>query len=123
MGAKIVHFEITTNRPPDELQRFYAETFGWSIQAAPMPDMPDLNYGLVSAEDAGIGGGIGGTPNSERPGHVTFYIGVLDPEATLKEIESRGGRTLMPAEEIIPGTTIALFQDPHGNMVGLTNVD
>ncbi|HEX2053357.1 MAG TPA: VOC family protein [Actinomycetota bacterium] len=120
MGAKVVHFEITTNHQPEELQRFYADTFGWNVIAAPMPDAPDMSYGLIDAADAGIGGGIGGTAGGDMPGHVTFYLQVPDPQATLQQIESRGGKILMPPEEIVPGTTIALFQDPHGNMVGLT---
>jgi uncharacterized protein len=45
---------------------------------------------------------------------------VDDPEATLQEIERRGGKRLMGPEEILPGTTIALFHDPHGHMIGLT---
>jgi hypothetical protein len=57
------------------------------------------------------------------PGHVTFYVQVPDPEATLKEIESRGGKTLMAPDEVAPGTTIALFQDPHGHMIGLTKAE
>lgn len=59
------------------------------------------------------------TPDPNMPGHVTFYIEVPDPEATLKKIESRGGKRLIGPEEIIPGTTIALFHDPHGALIGL----
>ncbi|MGH8937454.1 MAG: VOC family protein, partial [Acidimicrobiia bacterium] len=84
------------------------------------PGGPPVSYGIVSDQEAGIGGGIGGTPDPNMPGHVTFYVMVPDPAATLKDIESRGGQTLMPPEEVVPGTTIALFRDPHGNMIGLT---
>jgi predicted enzyme related to lactoylglutathione lyase len=118
VGRPIVHFEVVTNGDSKELAKFYADTFGWNIDAN-----NEFGYGVVSSEDAGIGGGIGGTPDSNMPGHVTFYVSVPDPEATLKEIEGRGGKTLMPPEEIIPGTTIALFQDPHGHMIGLTKAE
>jgi hypothetical protein len=57
----------------------------------------------VTAEDAGIGGGIRGTPDPSMPNHVTFYVEVPDPAATLKEIEARGGKTVMGPEEISPG--------------------
>ena len=120
MGAKVVHFEVVTSGNADELQNFYSEVFGWNVQKTEVPGGPPINYGLVSADDAGIGGGIGGTPDPGMPSHVTFYIQVPDPAATLKEIESRGGSTLMGPETIVPGTTIALFQDPQGNMIGLT---
>lgn len=115
MGAKVVHFEVITNGDVKELSSFYADTFGWNVDAN-----NEFNYGLVTPDDAGIGGGIGGTPEPGMPGHVTFYVQVPDPKATLEEIESRGGKTLMQPEEIVPGTTIAMFQDPHGNIVGLT---
>jgi predicted enzyme related to lactoylglutathione lyase len=115
MGRPVVHFEVITNGNAQELQQFYADTFGWNVDWN-----NEFNYGIVTDKDAGVGGGIGATPNPNMPGHVTFYVQVPDPEATLKEIESRGGKTLMPPEEIIPGTTIALFHDPHGNLIGLT---
>ena len=120
MGAKVVHFEVVTNKEASELQTFYSEVFGWNVERAQIPDGPPINYGLVSGDDAGITGGIGGTPDPESPSHVTFYVQVGDPEATMREIETRGGRRLMGPEEIVPGTTIALFSDPHGNLVGLS---
>ncbi len=115
MGSPVVHFEIITNGNAEELGKFYADTFGWNVDT----NNP-FKYGLVTGEDAGIGGGIGGTPDPSMPNHVTFYVQVPDPAATLKDIEGRGGKTVMGPEEILPGTTIALFLDPHGNMVGLT---
>lgn len=118
MGRPIVHFEVVTNGNAEELQRFYAETFGWKVDAD-----NEFKYGVVTSEDAGIGGGIGPTPDPNMPGHVTFYVSVPDPEETLKEIESRGGKTMMAPEEILPGTTIALFQDPHGHMIGLLKAE
>jgi predicted enzyme related to lactoylglutathione lyase/ABC-type transporter Mla MlaB component len=123
MGAPVVHFEVVTNKDAEGLQKFYADVFGWNVQNPPeMPEgMPP--YGLVSAEDAGIGGGIGATGNTDTPGHVTFYIGVPDPEATMQQIESLGGTRVMGPAEIVPGTVIGLFKDPDGNMVGLSKVE
>ncbi|MGH2749524.1 MAG: VOC family protein [Actinomycetota bacterium] len=120
MASPVVHFEVMTNGDAEELQKFYSDTFGWNIDSNPVPGGPQVSYGLVSDQDAGIGGGIGGTPDPNMPGHVTFYVQVADPEATLKEVESRGGQTVMGAEEVVPGTTIAMFRDPHGNLIGLT---
>jgi predicted enzyme related to lactoylglutathione lyase len=115
MGAKVVHFEVTTNGNAEELQKFYADTFGWNLDT----NNPQ-KYGVITPDDAGIGGGVGGTPDPNMPGHVTFYVLVPDPEATLKEIESRGGKTVLPPSEVAPDTVIAMFQDPHGNLIGLS---
>jgi len=50
---------------------------------------------------------------------VTFYVHTDDPKATLAKIEKLGGRVLMPLTEVAPETTIALFADPEGHVVGL----
>lgn len=114
MADPVVHFEIIS-QDADKLHSFYSDVFGWKIDA----NNP-MNYGLVDNESAGIGGGIGAPPEGYQ-GHVTFYIQVTDPAATLEQIESLGGKTLMPPDEI-PGTdtTIAQFSDPAGNVIGLT---
>ena len=44
-----------------------------------------MDYGLVHAEDRGIG------QANEGPGHITIYIEVDDLAAYLKKIESLGG--------------------------------
>lgn len=50
---------------------------------------------------------------------VSIYVQVDDTDAFLKKIEAKGGKTLMPTTTIMPGTTIALFADPEGNVTGL----
>lgn len=114
MAGRVVHFEVMTNKEAGELRSFYSDLFGWNIDTN-----EEFNYGMVDGAQAGIGGGIGGLPDPNIPGHVTFYVEVPDLEATLGQAESRGGSRLMGPEEIMPGTTIALFQDPHGNTIGL----
>ena len=76
----------------------------------------DGGYGMLRQEEltAGIGAASdGGT------GHVTFYIGAEDPQGTLAKVEANGGRVIMPLTEVAPETTIALFADPEGHVVGL----
>jgi len=77
----------------------------------------------VTAEDAGIGGGIRGTPDPSMPNHVTFYVEVPRPGGDTqgdrgprrKDGDGAGGNK--------PGTTIAVFLDPHGDMVGLSKAE
>jgi predicted enzyme related to lactoylglutathione lyase len=110
-GHPIVHWEIQSQNPAN-LQRFYAEAFGWKIDAN-----NSMNYGMVaSAGKGGINGGIGGT---EGPGsRVTVYAAVPDISAVLERIASLGGRTLMPRTDIGP-VIMALYGDPEGNVMGL----
>ncbi len=121
MGQPVVHFEVI-GKDGEKLQSFYAELFGWKIDA----NNP-AKYGTVSregntnAEGVGIGGGVATGQSPEDPGHVTFYVEVPDVEAALVKADSLGGtRVFGPAP--VPGTEIELgqFTDPEGHLIGLT---
>lgn len=111
MSHPVVHFEISGN-DLGKLQQFYTDVFGWNAQKVP----GDVPYVMVEKEDGGIGGGIGQAPDGN--GHVTFYVGTDDPQATLDKVEKAGGKTILPITEL-PQVTIALFADPEGHVVGL----
>jgi predicted enzyme related to lactoylglutathione lyase len=115
MGKPIVHWEIVSNGPAKDVQSFYADLFGWKMDAS-----NELGYGLIDKSEAGLAGGVMGSTDPNLPGHVTVYVGVDDPDAVLKEIESHGGTIVLPTTEVVPGTTIALFTDPWGSLVGLS---
>jgi predicted enzyme related to lactoylglutathione lyase len=112
MGSHVVHFEVTGKDGP-ALQRFYADAFGWKVDA----NNPG-GYGMVRGDEHQITGGIGAAAEG-TPGGVTFYIHTADPKATLTKIEKLGGKVLMPLTQVAPETTIALFADPEGHVVGL----
>jgi len=94
------------------LQDFYAKLFNTSVDA----NNP-MQYGMVSGEDGGIGGGI--TAAQDGKPMVTFYVEVADPNATLKQAEGMGAKTVMPPMDVPGGPTIAQFADPEGNVIGL----
>ena len=112
MASHVIHFEVVGKDGP-ALQRFYSTVFGWTLDT----NNPE-GYGMVSAGDHGIGGGIGTAPDGSD-GRVTFYVATDDAKATLRKVEELGGRVVMPLTEVAPGTTIALFADPEGHVVGL----
>jgi uncharacterized protein len=112
MASTVVHFEVVGKDGP-ALQRFYSSVFGWTLDT----NNPG-GYGMVRGGDQGIGGGIGAAPDGS-PGRVTFYVQTDDAKETLRKVEELGGRVLMPLTEVAPGTTIALFADPEGHVVGL----
>src|SRR5215210_7936812 len=105
MGQPVVHFEVVGKDGP-ALRSFYGDLFGWNAQEVG----PPMDYGMVDPSEAGIGGGIGATPEGE--GHVTFYVQVPDLQAALDKAQSLGGRTRMPPTEVGEETTIALLDDP-----------
>jgi uncharacterized protein len=118
MGNPVMHFEVI-GQDGEKLQRYYADLFGWEINA----DNP-MKYGMVeregnlSEEGIGIGGGIGGGPPGYA-GHVTFYVGVDDVEAALAKAESLGGTRIMGPETIMDTVELGHFADPEGHVVGV----
>ena len=112
MGAHVIHFEVT-GKDGKKLQKFYGEVFGWSIDT----NNPG-GYGMVRDGDKGLTGGIGDAQQGS-PGGVTWYVHTDDPKGTLDRVEKLGGKVLMPLTEVAPETTIALFADPEGHIIGL----
>ena len=110
MVCKVTHFEVH-GRDGKRLQEFYGSLFGWQVDA----NNP-MQYGLVSAEQSGIGGGIAQSPAAPM---VTFYVEVPDLSAALRKAERLGGKTLMEPHAVPGGPEIAMFADPDGNQIGL----
>jgi predicted enzyme related to lactoylglutathione lyase len=118
MGQPVVHFEVV-GKDGEKLQRYYAELFGWQIDA----DNP-MNYGMVAREGnvnpegVGIGGGVGQGPEG-YDGHVTFYVEVPNVEEALQKAESLGGSRVMGPEDIMGQVVLGQFTDPEGHVVGV----
>jgi uncharacterized protein len=113
MGNPIVHFEII-GKDAATVKTFYSELFGWKIGDL-MPDMG--NYGLIDEESSKLPGGVG--QSDDGTARVTVYAEVPDLQATLDHAVALGGSILMPPTEIPGVTTLALFADPDGNVMGL----
>lgn len=116
MGQPVAFFEVTSPNP-ERAQKFYAELFGWQVNADPAMG----GYALVDtgAGDGAIGGGIG-APAEPGDAGVKIYMRVDNLETYLSRAEELGGTRVMPPMEL-PGDfgTIAVFADPDGNRVGL----
>lgn len=107
MAAPIVYFEIAG---PDarSLKSFYTSVFAWQI---------DPNATISAASTGGIRGGV-----RQDPAEKILYLGVPSIDATLRQIEEAGGKTIVP-RTVVPGVvTFALFTDPAGNRMGLAEV-
>jgi predicted enzyme related to lactoylglutathione lyase len=118
MGQPVVHFEVI-GKDGERLQSYYAELFGWQIDA----NNP-MSYGMVprdgntNSEGAGIGGGVAGGPEGYE-GHVTFYVEVPDVEAALARAEELGGTRVMGPDQVGEGLVIGQFADPEGHVIGV----
>lgn len=113
MPNPVIHFEIVSAEKGKELQRFYSELFGWTIDS----NNP-MEYGMVdTGSNTGIPGGIGPAMGASR---VSVYVEVDDLQAYLDKAEALGGKTLMGPDIVPGGPMIAMFADPDGNITGLT---
>ena len=114
MPHPVIWFEVV-GKDVDGLKKFYGDLFGWQIQDAP----GGVPYAMAqpSPEQPPMGG-IGADPSGGN-GHVTWYAETDDLQATLDKAESLGGKTVMPPSEPMQGTSIALFTDPEGHVIGL----
>lgn len=113
MTRPVVFFEIR-GRDSKRLQEFYASLFGWKINA----DNP-MGFGFVEpgigGPEEGVGGGIA---QGEEP-LVTIYVQVVDLNETLAKAEEMGGKAVLQPMDVPDGPTIASFEDPEGNTIGL----
>ena len=109
MAHPVVHFEIGC-KDKEKTSAFYQQVFGWKIDSGPM-----------GAIDTGSAEGIAGhvAALGHEPHQFThFYIQTDDVAASLKQVEAKGGKTVVPAVAI-PTGTFAWFADVEGNVAGL----
>lgn len=110
---KIVHWELM-GPDSDKLTTFYADLFGWKLQA--MEGFDD--YNMTDAAETGIGGAVG-KGNEHMPSYQTIYIQVDSVDDHLGMAEANGGATVVP-RTVVPGMVVfGIFKDPAGNLVGL----
>lgn len=118
MGRPVVHFEVIGKDGP-KLQAYYAELFGWEIDANnPMSYGAVAREGNVKDDGTGIGGGVGQGPEG-YDGHVTFYVEVPDVDEALARAESLGGTRLWGPDKVMEGVEIGQFSDPEGHVLGV----
>ena len=122
MGIRVLeihHHAVRIDSDPPKVEavrKFYADVLGWKMNF-----MPENNYTFVDTDSGGqgIGGGIGPL-RGQRP-FVTFYVVVKDLQATMDKATKGGGSVVFPVTKVGPTTTIAIFADPDGNVIGLTD--
>jgi uncharacterized protein len=110
MGKPVVHFELYGPNA-EELRSFYADVFAWEVHTDDAIDYSMIHTNAGTGIDGGIGRG---------DARVNVVIEVDDLQATLDRVESLGGKTVTPVTEIPGVVTFAEFQDPQGNVLGIS---
>jgi predicted enzyme related to lactoylglutathione lyase len=109
-----IWYELMTP-DPDAATAFYRSVVGWEIGERLAGDQ---DYRMIGRGDGGFAGGVLGLTDEMRQHGAKpiwlGYIGVDDVDATVAQIEAKGGKALMPAFDI-PQGRIAMVADPQGN--------
>ena len=110
-SAPIVHLEF---RSFDfaRASAFYAKVFAWRTE-----QNATSTYMKLDAEDGPSAGWVRAEV-SQAPGPLAYVV-VEDLAATLAEVESAGGRVLVPKLPFAGGGGIAIFADPDGNVLAI----
>jgi predicted enzyme related to lactoylglutathione lyase len=98
---------------PAAAKKFYTELFGWELQEMSMPHM---QYTVVKAGGAPIGGIMSMPPNLPPgvPPNWGAYVTVPDIDATAKKALALGGSILMPPTDIPNVGRFAVIRDAQG---------
>ncbi len=121
---KVVHFEIEA----DNLKRavkFYRDVFGWNIFNS---QMPGVEYFLVHSgptdkkgmakEPGFINGGIQKRIGQVKNGAI-IVMNVKNLNASLKKIQKKGGKVVMPKMKVGDMGLYARVTDTEGNIIGI----
>jgi len=90
---------------------------GWKIADRAEPQAGGMDYRMIGRSDGGFAGGVLElTPDMQQHGVRPTWLGYLhvaNVDAAVAVIESDGGRTLMPKQDL-PVGSFALVTDPMG---------
>ncbi len=115
MTAPICYFEI----PAPDVERagvFYADVFGWGVQASDLTDRP---YAMLTTGDGSPAGGLSPDRAVADEG-VILFLKVDDLAATIAAVDAAGGSLVDPPAPVGADYGIsAVIRDPSGNRIGL----
>jgi uncharacterized protein len=98
---------------PEATARFYAETFGWTIERANA-----LGYRRVSTGESGAPGGIWPAPPTAPP-FVQLFVDVEDVDDTVARAVRSGATVLVPRSVLPDGDVMAVLRDAVGLSFGV----
>src|ERR1051325_1509305 len=113
MGQPVTSWQIVT-RQPEKLQKFYADLFGWEIDANNAMGYRTVDTGC----ERGIDGGIWPAP-PEASDFVQLFIEVDDVKGAVKRVPALGGKVIVPPQSLPDGDAMAILHDPAGIAFGL----
>jgi uncharacterized protein len=124
MNGEVSHFEIPAKKV-ERAKAFYSDVFGWKTSTMPMAS--GGSYTSLTTTEVGEdmrpkkpGAINGGMPEMAAPltGPV-ITVEVDDITATLKVVETKGGKTVVKRTSMGEYGAYGYFKDTEGNLMGL----
>jgi predicted enzyme related to lactoylglutathione lyase len=109
----VTYFEIIAENATSVAQ-FYNSVLGWEMPAQAGP------YISVSTGEKGIHGAIVDTSIAIFPPGLNLTLAVRDCNEVLDKVIQSGGKLILPRTEVPSVGIFAMFEDPAGNRIGLT---
>lgn len=108
MPNPVTQFQIIT-REPEATGKFYADLFGWKIDASNPMGYRKIDTGSPD----GIQGGIWPAP-PQANAFVQLFMSVDDVKATAQKAQAIGAKLLIPPTVLPEGDEMAVLHDPQG---------
>jgi uncharacterized protein len=112
VGAAVDWFEVLGS-DAGRTQRFYADLFGWAVDAGGVPGYRMVDTGA----GRGIQGGLGAGDEGQR--WATIYANVPDVEQALARAERLGGSRIYGPLAVDDHMQTGALRDPAGNVFGV----
>jgi uncharacterized protein len=106
--GRFVWYDLMTT-DPKQAEAFYTKVIGWGTQ-----EFEGMPYTMWTANGRPVGGVGTLKAGADTPPHWLAYVAVPDVDATAKEIESRGGKTVVQPQDIPTVGRYAVHADPFG---------
>jgi predicted enzyme related to lactoylglutathione lyase len=122
VDAKVGHFcwvELQT-KDVAAAKRFYGELLGWSFEDMPMPAGTYTMAKVGGSQVAGLMTMPAQVAQMGAPPSWGAYVKVRDVAESTAAVARLGGKVLMPATPMGPGT-FSVIQDPSGAVIMLWN--
>src|SRR5258706_7049860 len=111
--GRYLWYELLTTDPAGA-QDFYTKLIGWGLEKSSGAGMDYTMWtragtpigGVLDLPAAARGGGV--------PSHWLAYIGTPDVDATAADAKKKGGRVIVPPQDIPTQGRFAVLTDPHG---------
>src|SRR4051812_18795095 len=113
MGNPVLQFQILS-KDPEKTASFYAELFGWKIDA----NNPMGYRQIDTGSKEGIQGGIWPAP-PQAPPFVQLFTSVDDVKAFAAHAVELGAKILIPPTMLPEGDEMAVLHDPQGMSFGI----